>query len=107
MSLGAAIDTAIGLMLVFLLVSLIVSTIQETLAALFAWRGKGLRQGIATMLATQGTTADFKSPLFQAVYNHPLIQNLATAKYPSYIPARNFALALIAGLRGGSQSPIF
>ena len=41
-----------------------------------------------------------------SVYSHPLMRGTPSA-VPSYIPARNFSLALLETLHDGSKAPLF
>jgi hypothetical protein len=110
-------DVAIGLILVYLLLSLIASAIREGIEAWLKTRSVHLERGIRELLHDpSGTT------LASDFYNHPLIYSLFRGEYnpskiqktrgqkagdmkfgsmpsrsdlPSYIPSRNFALALM------------
>ena len=101
-------EVFIGTVFVFLLVSIICSTIREVLEARFKTRAAYLEQGIRQLLHDSGGAG-----LTTALYTHPLIEGLFTGSYtpttvtkpqrllakgselPSYIPSRNFALALM------------
>jgi hypothetical protein len=121
MSLGAMLDVGIGMIFVFLLLGLIVSALQEAVASLFALRGKYLLEGIATILADgkrerwmarahilpwSSTDRDKGSELFKSVSTHALIKDITPSDTPSYVPAANFALALIDTLRKGSAGTV-
>src|SRR4051794_2672040 len=90
-------DVAIGIAFVFLLTSLIASAVQEMIEARLKRRASDLRDGIGELLRDP--------PVMQAIYDHSLVNGLYKgANYtaannagdlPSYIPARNFALALM------------
>src|SRR4051794_10072541 len=90
-------DVAIGIAFVFLLTSLIASAIREVIESWFKRRARDLRDGIAELLRD--------TPVMQAIYDHPLVNGLYkggnytaannAGDLPSYIPARNFALALM------------
>ncbi len=104
-------DVAIGLVVVYLLLSLICSSVNEGLETFLKNRSRQLERGIREMLGDpEGTQV---AHLF---YNHPLISNLFRGDYdpkhivkkrigpgnvyrgqnlPSYIPAGNFALAIL------------
>ncbi|GAA0580174.1 hypothetical protein [Rhizomicrobium electricum] len=103
MSFGPIVDVAIGLILVFLLMGLIVSAFQEMLATWMKKRGTLLRQSIAEML----TGNDGNDDLFRRVYGHGLILGAAANDIPSYVPSRNFTLALIDTITEGSNAPVF
>jgi hypothetical protein len=103
--LGSAIlDVAVGLILIYLLCSLICTALREVIELLLKSRAVQLERGIRAMLDDahgDGLTA--------ALYNHPVVSALYDGKYsegaqsrtlarrklPSYIPSRNFALALL------------
>ena len=95
-------DVIIGLIFVYLLLSLICSAIQETIASAAGLRAETLQDGIKNLLDdpnikdVEAKIRDLKTE----VYEHPLIKNLARAgKKPSYIPARNFTIALLDVLK--------
>ena len=93
--LGSAIlDTAIGAAFVFLLLSLIASAVREAMEVWMRSRAGHLEAGIRGLLDQGGVTG-----LAKDFYQHPLVASLydpAKKKdLPSYIPARNFALALL------------
>ena len=103
------IEVAIGLVFVYLLMSLICSAVNEMIESFLKNRAKDLERGISELfngVAGDGLVAEF--------YNHPLIKGLFRGEYgqgtqrparaldqlkstnlPSYIPARNFAYAII------------
>jgi len=98
-------EIAIGLIFVYLVLSLICSAMNELIEGLVKARAANLERGIRELLADpQGTG------LVKAIYDHPLIGGLfkgaydpgrvkrsvwARRKLPSYLPPRNFALALM------------
>jgi hypothetical protein len=100
------IEIAIGAIFVFLLLSLVASVVNEALLSLINRRGKELLRGIQTLL-NDGDAKKLKvskNGLVAAVYNHGYIFGLFQGDFdpknkahdlPSYIPARNFALALL------------
>ena len=106
-------DVAIGIVFIFLLLSLICSAINELVESELKLRAVDLDQGIRELLKDYTGTQ-----LAQKIYNHPLIYSLFRGDYdpaqmrinkhdpqknrysrgsdlPSYIPASNFALALM------------
>jgi hypothetical protein len=102
---SSVLQGAIALVLVYLIFSLFCSAIQEWIARLLALRASGLRQGIDDLLADRTTAA-----LADAFHGHALIEVLKPprapllrsifgggekAKYPSYISAQTFALAVM------------
>lgn len=101
-------EVAIGMILVFLLFSLVAAAVREAGTGLFKGRGRYLRRGIEELLHGDAELVD-------AFYAHPQIYALyegteSRKAFPSYIPARNFALALMdmtargRDARLGSQS---
>jgi hypothetical protein len=99
-------EVAIALMLLYLLLSLICSSIREGIEAVLKTRAADLERGIRELLHDPHAQG-----LAKEVYNHPLIFGLFKGKYepgvidkrislrganlPSYIPAKNFAGALM------------
>lgn len=107
MSLGTVLDVAIGVVLTYLLLAIVVSGIQEAIAGWLSRRGKNLRNGLLSLLAGTGTDGKTDDTLFRQVFGHGLIADSAANGLPSYVPARNFALALLEKLKDGSQAPLF
>ena len=95
---SAALDTATGLVLVYLLLSLVCSAITEILEGWLKHRSTDLNGGVRQLLADPDGLG-----LSKQLYEHPLIASLFRGKYdprtstnlPSYIPSRQFALALL------------
>lgn len=93
-----ALDTAIGLILVYLLLSLMCSAANEIIESWLRDRSADLERGIRQLLADDGGTG-----LARRLYEHPLVFSLFEGAYdpantrnlPSYIPSSNFALALM------------
>jgi hypothetical protein len=104
-------DVAIGLVVVSLLLSLICSSVNEGIESLLKNRACQLERGIREILSDPDGTR-----FAHLVYNHPLISGLFQGRYdpshlqkrwwnptvaygrknlPSYIPATNFALAVL------------
>ena len=110
---SSILEVAIGLVLVYLLLSLICSAIQESLEAWSKIRASHLERGLRELLQDRKGTQ-----LVRDIYNHPMIYGLFRGEYdpakvrsnctsnlPTYIPAANFAVALIDTLvRGPVQS---
>jgi hypothetical protein len=99
-------ETALSLILIFFIFSIIAYIIQEILAVNFDYRGRILWQSLAQLIdkvAVQGRTFLKKSlPTAAATetnnfYDNPEIRSLKKnlSKLPSYIPAANFALAVM------------
>ncbi|MDB4950937.1 MAG: hypothetical protein JWM27_3586 [Gemmatimonadetes bacterium] len=100
-------DVGIGLILVYLLMSVVASAVREGVEAWLKTRAVDLERGIRELLHDTSGTG-----LTVALYSHPLISSLYHGTYnplhikdnghmpgrtrlPSYIPASNFALALL------------
>jgi hypothetical protein len=91
-------EVGAGLALLFLFVSLICTATVEGIEALLKKRAKDLERGIREMLGNGG-----EQNLVEAFYKHPLIHSLFAGDYdraklgnlPSYIPAGNFATAIM------------
>jgi hypothetical protein len=89
-------DIAIGLSFVYLLMSIICSAASEGVEAILKNRATDLERGIHELLD------EANGGLATTLYGHQLINGLFRGDYevggkklPSYIPARNFALALM------------
>ena len=101
-------EVAIGLVLMYLLLSLICSSIREGIEAIWKSRAGDLQRGIGELL--QDRKGD---GLAKALYEHPLVYGLfkgeytpgKTGKLPSYIPSRNFAVALLDIVARGPSTP--
>lgn len=105
MSIGIVLDVAIGLAFTYLLLSIMVSGLQEIFTNFISLRGKKLRGGIAALLAGSKGGAP-STDLFDKVFGHALISDLGTNRLPSYVPARNFSMALFEALKNQSQDPL-
>ena len=103
-------DVAIGMIFIYLLLSLITSAANEVIELWLKNRAADLERGIRELI-DPGKKPN-ESSVVQQVYDHPLISGLFGGKYkdsgianvgkyikrtalPSYIPARNFALAIM------------
>jgi len=85
-------DVMIGLFFIYLMLSILCSSINELFARFFDMRATTLENGIKKLLADSA----IGDKLPEKFYQHPLIQVLAQGKEkPSYIPSKNFALALL------------
>ena len=108
-------EVAIGLILVYLVLSLLCSAIREMFEGYMKTRAAFLERGIRELLHDLEGTA-----LVSALYNHPQIHGLfkggydpakirnnglmpPKSKLPSYIPSKNFALALLDIVARGSD----
>jgi hypothetical protein len=93
---SSALDVAIGLAFLYLLLSLICTALNELIEAIIRRRGTYLMEGVQELLG--GPTAQ---ALLAQVYGHPFVASLysgtfgTNARLPSYIPSRQFALALL------------
>ena len=92
-------DIALGMIFVYLILSLVASAANELVEAWLRNRSRDLEAGLRELLADEQGTG-----LVQQLYSHPLIAGLfrgsyvdakSTGKLPSYIPSRDFALALL------------
>jgi hypothetical protein len=109
-------EVCIGVVFVFVLVSTICSAIREGIEAYMKTRASYLEYGIRQLLAD----CDARHLALQ-FFNHPLVSGLSMGKYdpkdassklrmygasrelPSYIPSRNFALAIMDIVARGPQ----
>jgi hypothetical protein len=96
----AALDVALGLIFVYLVLALVCSALNETIASALSWRAKFLRAGIANLLDPANKSNG--QLLAKVLYDHPLVNALirpagrkGKLRYPSYLPARVFASALL------------
>jgi hypothetical protein len=91
MTLNSLANLILGLIFTWLVLSLGAMYVQEMIAAKLRWRQKMLEATIRNMLVDSAYADQF--------YNHPLIRSLYSgsdsASKPSYIPSKQFALALI------------
>lgn len=103
MLLSDALELAIGLAFVFFLFSLTTTAVLEFLETFTRTRASKLLEGIKELLGNPAV-ASAGEEAAQAIYGHPLVQGLYRGDFktalqrsqlPSYVPTRNFALALI------------
>jgi hypothetical protein len=95
---SSVLDIAIGAIFIFLLLSVFATAINEIIFSFLNMRGKELLRGISTLLSDA-----HDSDLVTRIYNHGQVFGLfqgnfnpaKPGKLPSYIPSRNFALALL------------
>ena len=111
---SAMIEVAIGLVFTYLLMSLICSAINEMIEAKLKNRATDLEKGIRELFMepeVKGSGEEDEKGMVQKLYEHPLICGLfgggfsgklitkssywRSTNLPSYIPNRNFAVALI------------
>lgn len=129
---GAVIDTAIGLVLVFLLFSIVLSTLIEAISGALSLRAKAFENAIANLIANpvnvrkgfvlggrltamfgahkraaitgMATARAANAPCadYTKVYCHALVAGIGGTSRPSYVPAANFASAVIDELNGSN-----
>ncbi len=113
---SSTLDIAIGLSLVYLLTSLFCLAVNELIASATRARAKNLEEGIRNLLMSPPASPDAavaspapvkatgappkasgaKFDLAHLLYAQPFIRGLyRNERYPSYIPSRAFALALM------------
>jgi len=118
---SAVLDTVIGVVFVVILFSTVCAAVRESVESLLKTRASYLEYGIRELLNDKSA-----SGLVTQLYTHPLVSGLFTDDYkpaeasarsmfswgrrnlPSYIPAKNFASALIdIAVRGqvGGEPP--
>lgn len=101
-------DVAVGLVFVYLILSLMSTAANELIEARLKHRAGDLARGLREMLDDPGGTG-----LVKQLYDHPLINSLfqgaydpkSTKNLPSYINARNFALALMDLVKPAETTP--
>lgn len=114
---SAILEVAIGLIFIYLLVSVTCSAIREGIEALLKTRAAYLESGIRELLHDPEAQG-----LARSLYNHPLIHPLFAdgykpvrsdkrwqlfgGKLPSYIPAKNFAVALMDLAARGTRTDV-
>lgn len=114
----AILDVAIGMVFIYLLLSLLCTATNEFIELMFKKRAIDLERGIRELLQSKSESGSPAGPvsddsdIVKKIYNHPLVNSLYGGTYeksgirsrviairrtqlPSYIPARNFALALM------------
>lgn len=103
MSLGTIIQVGVGLVLAWLLLSMVVMYIQEWIVSRLGMRSKMLETTIYNVLTDPAIADQF--------YDHPLIKGLFSGENgeqkPSYIPSRQFTLALFdVVMNAGKESSL-
>jgi hypothetical protein len=96
---SSMLDIAVGIIFVFLLLSILATGINEIIMSTMNMRAKELLLGIESLLNDKNKS----NGLVEEVYTHGQIYGLYRGTFdvkkqselPSYIPSRNFALALI------------
>jgi hypothetical protein len=105
-------DVAVGLVFIFLLLSLISSAANELIEAFLKKRAVYLEHGIKEIVGNTDLVAS--QNFVKSIYEHGLINALYRGDYsntpkkelPSYIPARNFAIAVIDLWKARDQVPM-
>ena len=100
---SSVLDIAIGIVFVFLLLSVLATTINEVIFSFLNMRGKVLLKGISTLLGDIPPFDKGEDGFVSKIYNHGQVFGLYRGRFspdnkgelPSYIPARNFAIALL------------
>ena len=87
---SSIIDVAIGLTLVFLLTGVLCTAVMEAISSFLALRSRTLEDGLRHFLDDPKGAG-----LAAELYKHVQISGLSGAGKPSYIPAENFARALL------------
>jgi hypothetical protein len=89
-------DVAIGMVVIFLLLSLIAAAVREGIEGWLKMRSTFLERGIGQLLHDPGLVAAFYAhPQVAALYRGNYDEARKARELPSYIPSRNFALALL------------
>jgi hypothetical protein len=101
MSYNAALDIAIGLVLMYLVLSLMGTVVNEYISTICKLRATTLRDALKQVLDNRVLHADF--------YNHGLIAsaNAATGDHVSYLSGQTFASALLGSLDPTKALPDF
>jgi hypothetical protein len=103
---GTAIDVALGLILTYLLLGMLASSSQELFVGIIKLRGRKLIGALDRLLAGNVVTSDVQT-LAERLKAHSLVKPLGATDKPSYLPAKNFSLALMDCLSQGGQAPAF
>ena len=89
-------DVAIGMVLVYLLLSFVAAAVREGVETILKERSRYLQRGVTELLHDEDLTAAlFSHPQVSALYRGDYATALRKKELPSYIPSRNFALALL------------
>ncbi len=92
-------DLAITLSFTYFIMSLVVSALNEFIYSLFSRRARLLKKSIEELFFDNNSA--WKTFAQDKIFGSPHIQALqkSVKKFPSYIPAKNFATALLDGMR--------
>jgi hypothetical protein len=106
MGLNAAMDVAIGLVLMYVCLSLVCTTINELLATVLSWRARTLAAQISRMVDDPGLrSAFYDNGLVRSAHNVSLFGG--PGAHPSYLAGADFAMALLASLDVNKPLPAF
>lgn len=107
----AGLQVALGLVFVYLVLALICSALNEAIASAFSWRSRFLREGIANLLDPNDIAKGQEH--VKTLYAHPVVNGMirpagpnGKPRYPSYLPARVFASALLDFDRKGAERSV-
>jgi hypothetical protein len=102
----AALDVAIGIVVVYILLSLLASTVNETISTALGWRSRFLEAWLRNVLVDPGERHDaeaklrdfFDTPLLKPLTRQPRLLSTKRMKErrPSYIPSHLFAATLFS-----------
>ena len=100
---STVIDLVILLSFIYFVGSLVISSINEGIASAFSMRPDALKTALENLLFSPAWCDFVQTKLITS----PHIQSLmkATDKYPSYIPAKNFVLAIIGEIGSDNYKP--
>lgn len=94
---SSILEVVIGMVFLYLLISLLCSAVKEMISQILKLRAKNLEAGLTNLLQSD------KDQLVSEVYKHALIEGLSKeGGKPSYIPAKNFTLALMDIMSGNT-----
>jgi hypothetical protein len=121
----AALEVALGLIFVYLVLALVCTAVNETVSSVLAWRADTLREGIANLLGSDEKRVElYQHPVVAGLIRRSPVQAVADEarpsgrararawmakripvlrdeRYPSYLPARVFAQALLNPVKDG------
>ncbi len=98
---NAALDVAIGLVLMYLVLSLIGTIVNEYISTAISLRASTLKSAVESMLDNPRLRDDF--------YSHGIIDSAAQAKgyHPSYLSGQTFAMAIVGSIDAEKAAPSF
>lgn len=108
---SAALEVAIGMVLIFLLMCLIMTSVQEALHGFFKTRARTLERAIMDVLQDDRSLATrfYSHPLIYALHRGKRVDGkvqLPPAHFPSYIPRETFAATVLDLMQpNGAKSP--